>query len=122
MTLADLAQEWLQHLQDRTTHRDPKQRRSVRTVGLYRQRVEQHIVPALGHLAAGEVNLGDVRRLIDLVSAKGLAPGTVASVVNILSGLLRYGIRVGVVERNPVQRPRPRGPAERSAGDANPGT
>jgi hypothetical protein len=24
-------QEWLQHLRDRTTHRDPKQRRSVRT-------------------------------------------------------------------------------------------
>ena len=71
--------------------------------GLYRQRLEQHIVPALGHLAAGEVNLGDVRRLIDVVSAKGLAPGTVASVVNILSGLLRYGIRVGVVERNPVR-------------------
>jgi integrase len=103
VTLADLAQDWLQHLQDRTTHRDPKQRRSVRTVDLYRQRVEQHVVPALGHLAAGEVNLGDVRRLIDVVSAKGLAPGTVTSVVNILSGLFRYGIRVGVAERNPVR-------------------
>jgi integrase len=103
VTVADLAHEWLQHLQGRTTHRDPKQRRSVRTVGLYRQRLEQHIVPTLGHLAANEVNLGDVRTLIDLVSAKGLAPGTVASLVNLTSGLLRYGIRVGVVERNPVR-------------------
>jgi integrase len=103
VTLTDLAQEWLQHLEGRTSHRDPKQRRSVRTVGVYRQRLDQHIVPALGHLAVGEVNLGDVRRLIDLVSAKGLAPGTVASVVNILSGLLRYGIRAGVVEHNPVR-------------------
>ena len=103
VTLADLAYEWITHLEGRTTHRDPKQRRSVRTVLLYRQRLEQHIVPVLGHLAAGEVNLGDVRRLIDVVSAKGLAPGTVTSVVNILSGLLRYGIRVGVVEHNPVR-------------------
>jgi site-specific recombinase XerC len=43
-----------------------------------------------------------VRRLIDVVSGKGLAPPTVASLVNLLSGLLRYGIRAGVVERNPV--------------------
>ena len=47
--------------------------------------------------------MGDVRRLIDSVSGKGLAPGTVASVLNILSGLLRYGIRVGVVEHNAVR-------------------
>jgi integrase len=103
VTVADLVQEWLTHLEGRTTHRDPKQRRSVRTVVLYRQQLEQHIVPVLGHLAANEVNLSDVRRLIDLVSAKGLAPSTVASVVNLLSGLLRYGIKVGVVERNPVR-------------------
>jgi len=103
VTLADLAQEWLTHLEGRTTHRDPKQRRSMRTVNHYRQQVEQHVVPVLGHLAAAELNLGDVRRLIDLASAKGLAPSTVAAAVNILSGLLRYGIRVGVVEHNPVR-------------------
>jgi integrase len=103
VTLANLALEWLAHLESRTTHRDPKQRRSARTVALYRQRLEQHIVPALGHLAANEINVGDVRRLIEVVSAKGLAPGTVGSVINVLSGLLRYGIRVGVVDRNPVR-------------------
>jgi integrase len=75
----------------------------VRTVGLYRQRLNQHIVPALGHLPVAEVNVGDVRRLIDVVSAKGLAPGTVASIVNIASGLFKYGIRVGVTDRNPVR-------------------
>jgi integrase len=38
-----------------------------------------------------------------VASAKGLAPPTVASLVNLLSGLLRYGMRAGVVERNPVR-------------------
>lgn len=103
VTVADLAQEWIAHLEGRTTHRDPKLRYSVRTVVLYRQQLEQHIVPALGHLPACEVNLGDVRRLIDVVSAKGLAPPTVASLVNLLSGLLQHGIRVGVVEHNPAR-------------------
>jgi integrase len=103
VTLADLAQDWLEHLDRRTTLRDPKQRRSVRTVALYRQRLEQHIIPALGHLPVAEVNVRDVRRLIDVVSAKGLAPGTVASIVNITSGLFTYGSRMGVVEHNPVR-------------------
>jgi integrase len=103
VTLADLVQEWLTHLEGRITHRDPRQRRSRRTVDHYRQQVEQHIVPVLGHLAANEINLGDVRRLIDVASGKGLAPPTVAALVKLLSGLLKYGIRVGVVEHNPVR-------------------
>jgi integrase len=44
-----------------------------------------------------------LRRLIDKVSAKGLAPATVVSTINMTSGLLRYGIRVGVTDRNPVR-------------------
>jgi integrase len=76
---------------------------SLRTVNHYRQQLEHHIAPVLGHLPVAEVNVGDVRRLIDVVSAKGLAPSTVAAAVNILSALLRYGMRVGVVEHNPVR-------------------
>jgi integrase len=103
VTVADLTQEWLADLEGRITHRDSRQRRSLRTVALYRQRLDQHIVPALGYLSVAEVNVGDVRRLVDVVSAKGLAPGTVASIVNIASGLFRYGLRVGVTDRNPVR-------------------
>jgi integrase len=103
VTLADLAQEWLTHLEGRTNHRDTKQRRSPRTVELYRQRLDQHIVPVLGHLPVADLNVGDIRRLIDQVSGKGLAPPTVLSTINITSGLLRYGMRVGVTDRNPVR-------------------
>jgi hypothetical protein len=52
--VADLAVEWLEHLEGRTTHRDRNRRYSERTVALYRQRLQQHIVPALGHLPVAE--------------------------------------------------------------------
>jgi integrase len=102
VTVADLTQEWLEHLEGRTTHRDPNLRYARRTVNHYRQQVEHHIVPVLGNIAANDISLTDVHRLIEVAGAKGLAPPTVASLVNLLSGLLRYGMRIGVVERNPV--------------------
>jgi integrase len=101
--VADLIVEWLEELERRTTHRDRNRQYSARTVALYRQRLEQHIVPALGHLPVAEVTVRDLRRLIDGLGGKGLAPGTVVSIVNIASGLFQYGMRVGVVSRNPVR-------------------
>jgi integrase len=103
VTVADLAQEWLEHLEGRISHRDPRLRYSPRTVDLYRQRVEQYLVPALGLLPVAEVNVGDIRRLIDRVSAKCLAPATVLAIINMTSGLFRYGMRLGVTDRNPVR-------------------
>jgi len=103
LTVSDLAADWLVHLEARTSHRDPRQRRSFRTVALYRQRFEKHIEPELGHRAANELTVRDIRRLIDRLAAKKLAPGTITSTVNILSGLLRYGIKNGQVDRNPVR-------------------
>jgi integrase len=104
MTLGELAEEWLAHLESRINHRDPKLRYSARTVTLNRQRMEKHVIPTLGHLPAKEVNLVDVRRLVDkLNSTTTLAPPTVMSIINLLSGCLRYGVRLGVVDRNPVK-------------------
>ena len=48
LTVADLAADWIAHLTARIGHRDARQRRSARTVDLYRQRLEQWIVPQLG--------------------------------------------------------------------------
>src|SRR5262249_9791459 len=42
----------------------------------------------------------DARRLVDRLTRKGLAPGTVTSVVNILSGLLRHALKRKVVAHN----------------------
>jgi integrase len=103
LSVTELAQDWLGHLESRVGHRDPRHRRSARTIALYRQRLEQHILKDLGHRPAGEITVADVRRLIDRLGAKKLAPSTITSTTNILSGMLRFGVKGGHVERNPVR-------------------
>jgi len=103
LTVAELASDWLAHLTGRVGHRDPHRRYAARTVELYGQRLEQHILPVLGHRPAADVTLADVRRLVDRLGAAGLAPSTVTGILGILSGLLRYAVKGGVIERNPVR-------------------
>ncbi len=103
VTVAELARDYLAHLTARIGHRDPRYRYSSRTIALYRQRLAQHILPALGHRPVAEVTLADVRRLVDRLSGAGLAPSTVSGTVGILSGLLRYAVKGGSLERNPVR-------------------
>jgi integrase len=103
LTLAEVARDWLEHLEARIGHRDPRRRYSARTVGLYRQRLQQHIIPTLGHRPVAEVSLPDVRRLVDQLGAAGLAPSTVTGIIGILSGLLRFAVKGEQLERNPVR-------------------
>ena len=103
LTVADLARDWLAHLSVRIGHRDHKRRYSARTVDLYRQRLDQHIIPAIGHRPVADVTLADVRRLVDKLGASGLAPSTVSSIIGIMSGLFRFGVKSGVLTRNVVR-------------------
>jgi integrase len=103
LTVAELAADWLAHLEARIGNRDPRRRYSARTVELYRQRLEQHVVPALGSRPVADVGLADVRRLVDRLGVAGLAPSTVTGIVGILSGLLRFGVKSGMLERNVVR-------------------
>jgi integrase len=103
VTVADLARDWLDHLEARVEHRDPAKRRSPRTVALYRQRLRQHVLDEWGNVPAADLGVRDLRRLVDRLGATGLAPSTVTSVLNIVSGLFRFGIKAGLVERNPVR-------------------
>ena len=103
VTVDDLTRDYLAHLEARVGHRDPRLRRSARTVALDRQRLEQHICKEFGQRPADSLTVTDVRRLIDILGRKKLAPSTVTSTVNILSGLLRFGTKAGIVERNPVR-------------------
>src|SRR5205823_3929816 len=77
LTVDDLASDWLAHLTARIGHRDPRRRYSARTVALYRQRLDQHVLDHLGHRPVADVTLADVRKLIDKLGAAGLAPSTV---------------------------------------------
>ncbi len=92
-TLDELAGEWLEHLEARVGIRDGRRRYSQRTVDLYRQRLRDHVLDRLGGRPVDEITADDVRRLVDRLVGRKLAPGTVTSCVNILSGLLRYGLK-----------------------------
>lgn len=102
-TVAEVADEWLAHLQSRVGISDERRRYSQRTVDLYRQRLDDHICKALGGRPISEITVDDVRRLVERLSAKGLASGTVTSCVNITSGLMRYALKRKLVPHNVVR-------------------
>ena len=102
-TLAELADEWIEHLQARVGIRDERRRYSQRTVDLYRQRLDSHLLDRLGRCRVDEVTVDDVRRLVERLGREGLAPGTVTSCVNILSGLLRFALKRKLIPHNPVR-------------------
>ena len=103
LTLADLSADWLTHLESRTRHRDPRQRRSPRTIELNRQRLSHWILPDLGYLAPNDLTVTHLRRLIDKMTGKGLAPSTVTGTINIISSLLQWTVRNGHATRNVVR-------------------
>ena len=102
-TLDDLAVEWLEHLEARVGISDGRRRYSQRTVDLYRQRLRDHVLDRLGGRRVDELTADDVGRLVDRLVGRKLAPGTVTSCVNILSGLLRYALKCKVVPHNVVR-------------------
>jgi integrase len=102
-TLEELADEWIDSLQARVGLRDERRRYSQRTVDLYRQRLGADVLDRLGRRRVDELTVDDVRRLVDRLTGRGFAPGTVTSCVNILSGLLRFGVKRRVVAHNVVR-------------------
>jgi integrase len=57
----------------------------------------------LGQKRVAEVTSDDLRRLVDALTAKRLAPGTITSTVNIVSRLFRYAAKRRLVPHNPVR-------------------
>jgi integrase len=108
ITVAELTEEWLRHLEGRAGHVDPKLRRSMRTVILYRQMLEHHVLPYLGQHPVQDLTVPHVRKLIDTLSikqtnGKRLAPSTIAAVLRVLTGLLSYGTRTCGLKSNPAR-------------------
>jgi integrase len=111
MTVAELAADYVEHLRARVGDTDPKRRRSPRTVRHYEDQLRLHVLPTLGARAAAELTVADLRRLLDTLAAtksktdetKRLSPSSRTGILTVLSALLRYGVRQGVVERNVVR-------------------
>jgi integrase len=102
-TTDEIAADLIAHMQARVGITDRRRRYAQSTVDLYRQRFEDHIGPYLGSRRVGDVTTDDLRRLIDTLTRKGLAPSTITSAVNILSRLFRYAVKRKLVPHNPVR-------------------
>ncbi len=113
LTLEELTHDYVAHLRVRTNETDPRRRRSPRTVEHYESQLRLHVLPVLGHHSATELTVADVRRLLDALSAKRLAggkkgkerklsPRSRGGLLGILSSVLTYGVRQGVVPHNVV--------------------
>ncbi len=78
-TVAEFAAPWL----------EKRSRRGVRTWKDDRARLQRHVLPILGSQRLDEVRPKHVRRVIEAVKAKGLAPKTVRNVYATLRSLFR---------------------------------
>jgi integrase len=103
LTVGELAADYVAHLRARVGDTDPRRRRSPRTVHHYDEQLRLHVLPLLGRRLAAELTVADVRRLLDALASKRLAPRSRTGLLGILSGCLAYGVKQGVVERNVVR-------------------
>lgn len=70
---------------------------------LYEIQWRNHLSPALGHRRVGEIGPEDIRRLINALTAKGLAAGSVRNVLIPLSAFYSTQVAHRRVEHNPVK-------------------
>ena len=78
--------------------------RSNRTIDLYRQRVNHHLLPSLGRMQVGDVRAQHLRRLVDQLVQRGLSGSTVRGTITAASAVFRHGVRdIGVIGRNPTR-------------------
>src|SRR5262249_12687964 len=107
-TLAELADDYLTFLERRLHDPDPRLRRSPRTVADVRYKLDRDVLPRVGSMRATGLTRSDVLRLLDWLNTyettRGthLSPNTRTGVLSALSGLIRFGVKRGLVERNVV--------------------
>lgn len=115
-TLSELAADYVLFLRSRLNDPDPRLRRSQRTVDDARYKLDRYILPTLGRIRTAELTTGDVVRLLDALARYEskrrttaddtpgrLSPNTRTGVLSTLSGLIRYALKRGLIERNVVR-------------------
>jgi integrase len=81
------------------------------TLRLYRGRLDNHVLPGLGHLRIQELTVGRIHRHLSVL-AENHGPGTARTTRAILSGICSFAAQRDALERNPV---RDAGPARSDA-------
>ena len=101
MLAAYLRDRWLPHQATRVR---------ARTLERYRQLLEGHVIPSIGHVPMAKLRPVHVQQVIDAMLTKGRAPRTVASAYRVLHGALAQAVRWQLLAVNPalaVRPPRP---------------
>jgi integrase len=99
VTLPELVDAYLAH------ERDGLGTLAPRTIDLYRQRLQDHVLRLLGHRTrVADITVVDVRRrLIDRMKREKLSGSTIRGTVAALSGSLRFAVRNGTITRSPIR-------------------
>lgn len=100
MTLAD----WLEHWMDEIV----RPNRADTTAYGYGKIIENHLVPALGHVPIQQLTPAAIQRYYTmLLREKGLDPNTIRRHHDLLSSSLRTAVRQDVLLRSPTDRVEP---------------
>ena len=103
VTVAELLGDFTAEMKARANDPNPKRRRSPRTARHYDEQLGLHALPLLGDLPVGDVRAPDVRRVLDRMAAERLSASTRHGVLTALSSFMRYAVKQGLAERNPVR-------------------
>lgn len=74
------------------------------TIRSYRQAGETYLKPPLGRLRLGEVQRGDVQRVVDKLHANGMSGSTIRNKLDPLRVVYRRALQDDAVSRNPTER------------------
>jgi integrase len=74
------------------------------TFEAYTYRLEQHVLPHLGRRRIDEITVDDILGLIGCLREKGLAGGSIRSILTPLSRLFSHAARRDVIAANPISK------------------
>jgi integrase len=93
VSTADYLGRWLEHMAGRVR---------PRTLLRYRQLLERHVSPVIGHVPLCKVRPAHVQAAMDAMTAAGAAPRSVVHARAVLGGAMRRAVAWGLIPANPV--------------------
>jgi integrase len=92
--LRDYLDRWLEHVAGRVR---------PRTHLRYRQVLDRHVTPVIGHLPLKKLRPAHVQKVMDEMTASGAAPRSVVKARAVLGAALRRAVAWGLIPANPTQ-------------------
>jgi integrase len=103
-TVADALDALVAGMQDGSVLDRSGRRYRPATVRSYRQAAETYLKPSLGRLRLGEVQRGDVQRMVDKLHANGMSGSTIRNKLDPLRVVFRRAMQDNEVSRNPTEK------------------